>query len=371
MAGSVAGGVGAAGAAVTTFVFEGETNAQLGFNSTVSGNNVTVSADSDEKVGATAAAAALGGVAGADSVVAVLSSITTTATVNDNANLDLAGKLTISATDKPDFALTAGSVSGGGNAAGAAVDLLIFRNTVAAGIKDNATINAGSIDIDATADRKLDVYSASGSGAGVAVSGSVVVISVGATVSTGETAEALSSENGNTQSSITASIDEALGNAELDSSMVSVDKYFSDDTLSDKISAFIGKNGEVDANGNISVDANEKTTANAISGTVAAGGTAVGGSVLVGTFNATTESYVDSLVSSDANVGISAKNEWTTNVAISAKDADGNVMASVAITGAPFKANRATEYSGRLFGEDAGMTVSLSEEWESAHVGTW
>jgi len=69
--------------------------------------------------------------------------------------------------------------------------------------------------------------------------------------------------------------------------------------------------------------------------------------------------------------GISAKNEWTTNVAISAKDADGNVMASVAITGAPFKANRATEYSGRLFGEDAGMTVSLSEEWESAHVGTW
>lgn len=69
--------------------------------------------------------------------------------------------------------------------------------------------------------------------------------------------------------------------------------------------------------------------------------------------------------------GISAKNEWTTNVDISAKDADGNVMATVAITGAPFKANRATEYSGRLFGEDAGMTVSLSEEWESAHVGTW
>jgi hypothetical protein len=160
--------------------------------------------------------------------------------------------------------------------------------------------------------------------------------------------------------------------------MVSVDKYFSDDTLSDKISAFIGKNGEVDANGNISVDANEKTTANAISGTVAAGGTAVGGSVLVGTFNATTESYVDSLVSSDANVGISAKNEISTGdngyQAIAGSAGVVGIGASVSyldITGkvAAYLGSDATLSAGGNLDVNAELSVNSNPKTSSATVG--
>ena len=68
---------------------------------------------------------------------------------------------------------------------------------------------------------------------------------------------------------------------------------------------------------------------------------------------------------------ISAVDEWTTNISVKAKDADGGVLGSVNISGAPFKANRATEYSGNLFGSGGTLDVSVNEAWETALERTW
>ena len=69
--------------------------------------------------------------------------------------------------------------------------------------------------------------------------------------------------------------------------------------------------------------------------------------------------------------GLSGADEWTTNVSATAKDADGGVLGTATITGAPFKRNRATEYSGSLFGSAGSMDVGLNVDWEQPKTGTW
>lgn len=69
--------------------------------------------------------------------------------------------------------------------------------------------------------------------------------------------------------------------------------------------------------------------------------------------------------------GLSGSDEWTTNVTVTAKDADGVVLGTAAIVGAPFKRNRSTEYSGSLFGSAGSMDVGLNADWESPKTGTW
>lgn len=69
--------------------------------------------------------------------------------------------------------------------------------------------------------------------------------------------------------------------------------------------------------------------------------------------------------------GLSGADEWVTNVSIQAEDADGGVLGSATITGAPFKAKRSTEYSGNLFGSAGGLDVSIDSSWENPMTGTW
>lgn len=69
--------------------------------------------------------------------------------------------------------------------------------------------------------------------------------------------------------------------------------------------------------------------------------------------------------------GISGSREWTTDVTLTATDADGNPFTNISIAAAPFKANRATEYSGRLFSESPSWTLSLNDEWETPYTGEW
>ena len=69
--------------------------------------------------------------------------------------------------------------------------------------------------------------------------------------------------------------------------------------------------------------------------------------------------------------GLSDADEWTTNIAIQAKDGSGNVIGSANISGAPFMRNRATEYSGNLFQSGGALDVSVNAEWESSYVGAW
>ena len=69
--------------------------------------------------------------------------------------------------------------------------------------------------------------------------------------------------------------------------------------------------------------------------------------------------------------GLSTKNEWTTDVTIEGRDADGGIMGHAVIASAPFKANRATEYTGRLFSGEGSMSISLNDAWEDSYTGTW
>lgn len=84
------------------------------------------------------------------------------------------------------------------------------------------------------------------------------------------------------------------------------------------------------------------------------------------------ESYIGTKGQMSVSIfGLSGADEWVTNVSIEAQDADGGVLGSATITGAPFKANRSTEYSGNLFGSAGGLDVSVSGDWDSPKTGTW
>ena len=69
--------------------------------------------------------------------------------------------------------------------------------------------------------------------------------------------------------------------------------------------------------------------------------------------------------------GLSGSTEWTTDVTVSARTAEHAVIGTATMTDVPFKANRATEYSGPLFGTAGSMTLTLGAEWDTSATGTW
>lgn len=69
--------------------------------------------------------------------------------------------------------------------------------------------------------------------------------------------------------------------------------------------------------------------------------------------------------------GLSGSDEWVTNVSVKALGDGDAVIGSATITGAPFKANRSTEYSGNLFGSAGGLDISVNGDWETPKTGTW
>ena len=84
------------------------------------------------------------------------------------------------------------------------------------------------------------------------------------------------------------------------------------------------------------------------------------------------ESYIGTEGQMSVSIfGLSGADEWVTNVSIQAQDADNGVLGSATITGAPFKSNRSTEYSGNLFGSSGGLDVSINATWENPKTGTW
>lgn len=69
--------------------------------------------------------------------------------------------------------------------------------------------------------------------------------------------------------------------------------------------------------------------------------------------------------------GLSDAEEWTTDVAVKALDADGSVLGQVTISGAPFKRNRVTDYTGNLLGSGGKMTLDLDDTWQAAFTAEW
>lgn len=68
---------------------------------------------------------------------------------------------------------------------------------------------------------------------------------------------------------------------------------------------------------------------------------------------------------------ISPSTEWTTDVTVNSKDADGNIIGQGVMTAVPLKRNRVTEYSGPLFTSGGTMSLALNSDWETSETGTW
>lgn len=69
--------------------------------------------------------------------------------------------------------------------------------------------------------------------------------------------------------------------------------------------------------------------------------------------------------------GFSNTTEWTTDVSINCKAANNDVLGSATIDDAPFLRNRSSDYTGLLFTDNGGWSLSLNTDWTTSHTGTW
>lgn len=69
--------------------------------------------------------------------------------------------------------------------------------------------------------------------------------------------------------------------------------------------------------------------------------------------------------------GFSGSEQWTTNITITAKNGNNDVLGTATIGDVPFKANRSSDYSGLLFTQSNSMGFTLNSNWISSYTGTW
>jgi hypothetical protein len=69
--------------------------------------------------------------------------------------------------------------------------------------------------------------------------------------------------------------------------------------------------------------------------------------------------------------GLSDATEWTTNIAVTAKDGNDQVIGSATITDAPFLRNRISSFSGNLFNGEGSIDVTLDGAWTMDYTTTW
>lgn len=82
-------------------------------------------------------------------------------------------------------------------------------------------------------------------------------------------------------------------------------------------------------------------------------------------------SYIGRTTTTLSIFSLSTAAEWTTDIAITARDGDDDIIGQAGITAAPFKANRATSYAGNLFGSSSGFALSLNTAWDEEHTASW
>lgn len=75
-------------------------------------------------------------------------------------------------------------------------------------------------------------------------------------------------------------------------------------------------------------------------------------------------SYLGQTGQSASFFGLSGTEEWTTNVTVITRKSDESIISQVQINSVPLKANRSTNYTGRLFEQSPSFAVSLSGEWD-------
>jgi hypothetical protein len=69
--------------------------------------------------------------------------------------------------------------------------------------------------------------------------------------------------------------------------------------------------------------------------------------------------------------GFSSTTEWTTDIDLNCKTSSDAVLGSATINDAPFVRNRTSEYTGLLFTDNGGWSLSLNTDWSTSHTGSW
>lgn len=69
--------------------------------------------------------------------------------------------------------------------------------------------------------------------------------------------------------------------------------------------------------------------------------------------------------------GFSSAAEWTTNVSVDSKKADGTILGQAEIIAVPLRRNRVTEFSGPLYDKTRAMTFTLNSDWDDSYSATW
>jgi hypothetical protein len=69
--------------------------------------------------------------------------------------------------------------------------------------------------------------------------------------------------------------------------------------------------------------------------------------------------------------GFCGTTDFTTNVSVTAKDADSNTIGFAQITNAPMKRNRTSRFTGTLFGNSNGLAMNMNDEWLTDYEGAW
>ena len=64
-------------------------------------------------------------------------------------------------------------------------------------------------------------------------------------------------------------------------------------------------------------------------------------------------------------------NDYTTDVSVTASDANSQAIASVALNDVPMKKNTTTSYSGPLFTRQPTFTMTVADSWGEDITGTW
>ena len=63
--------------------------------------------------------------------------------------------------------------------------------------------------------------------------------------------------------------------------------------------------------------------------------------------------------------------DFTASVAITAKDGDNATIGYASIASAQLKRNRASRYTGTLFGNNNALSLNVNDEWLTEYGGTW
>lgn len=304
----VSGGAKALGGAVATILFKSQATAKVLDNAVITAASLKVNTQSKEHISGNVAAAAAGTGAASGSLVLIIADSQTKALTGKNVTINLTGDLNILASDTADINMTAGTVSGGGIAAGGAAGVLIFKNTVLAEVGQNNQIYAGNLNLKAESIRNITSYVLAGSAGGAAVSGSVLVILVGSKADSDSTT-ALGSMAATSQASIDQALNKANGLAG-SSASVSVTGYFTSEAAN-ATTARIGSGTTVILTGNAVILASERTTLKAVAGAASGGGFAAGGSVAIAIMNGTSQVEILGTVTADGNVTVTAENSIT------------------------------------------------------------